>query len=140
MTEQIKKPKHNEFDNIFEIRKNYPHIEEKIAEALVGRLPRPPRTVGRAMIHVDVESFIRRLRQSNFKLPVWKIVIPDLGQKNGFIYYVIQGVNERNHIFKGTYGYSGTGPHESALVEEVLERMNCMVEIRSGDYLLRFVE
>jgi len=140
MSEQVKKPEHNKFDNIFEIRKDYPHIEEKIAEALVGRLPRPARRVGKALIHDDVESFIRRLRQSNFKLPVWKVVIPDLEQETGAIYYVIQGVSEWNHIFRGTFGYGGTGPHESALVEEVLDRMNCMIEVRNGDYLLGFVE
>jgi len=140
MAQETKKPEHNKHDNIFEIRKIYPHIDDAIAQAIVGKVPRSPRRVGNALIHDHVESFIRRIRQGNFKLPVWKIVIPDLEQENGVIYYVLQETQGSNNIFRGTYGYGGTGPHESALVEEVLIRMNCTIEVRNGDYLLGFIK
>jgi len=140
MSEQVKKPEHNKFDNIFEIRSKPFGWEDRIAEAMVGRVPRQPRRVGNALIHDDVESFVRRIRQGRFLLPVVKILMPELDFNSGSIYYVLRGKDEPNHIFRGTFGYGGTGPHESALVEEVLERMNCMMELRSGDYLLSFIE
>jgi len=140
MTEQVKKPEHNKLDNIFEIRKAWKGIEDRISEAMVGRVPRQPRRVGNALIYDDVEAFIRRIRQGNITLPIFKILMPELDFNSGSIYYVVRGMEGSNHIFRGTFGYGGTGPHESALVEEVLERMNCMIELRSGDYLLSFIE
>lgn len=140
MSQKVEKPEHNKYDNIFEIRKKFENWDDKISQVMMGKMPRSPRKVGNALVHDDVEAFVRRIRYGNFKLPLWKILIPCLDLKTGAIYYVLQGSEGANHIFKGTFGYEGIGPSESALVEEVLSRTGYPIEVRSGEYLLDFIE
>jgi hypothetical protein len=86
------------------------------------------------------------------KLPIWKILVPDLPPpekgKTGAVYYIVQTIRYRaggveklqSLLFRATFGYYGTGPHEAALIEEVFERQHLPLELRSADYLLGFLE
>ena len=140
MSHKVEKPEHNKQDDIFELRQSIKNWDDKIANILIGSIPRSPRVVCRAAIHYDVEAFARRIRYGNFRVPVIKILMPELDLKTSVIYYVLQGTDGVNHIFRGTSGYAGTGASESALVEEMLSRIGYPVELRSGDHLLSFIE
>jgi len=45
-----------------------------------------------------------------------------------------------NWITRTTYGYGGTGVHQSAVILELFEQMKAPIEVRTGDYLLSFLE
>lgn len=144
---QPEKPSHNQYDNIWEIRtqgyrgRGYPP-ERWIKEIQKGPPDLPHEEeltkVGRGLIFHDVEDFCRALLFTQIKLPVWKIVVPDLKQPNGAIYYLAENTKGQSYCFRGTYGYAGTGPHESAKIEAILEARGLNLEVRNGDYLLQF--
>jgi hypothetical protein len=137
------KPEHNRYDNIWEIRRRYPSAEllkEMISKVRVAEISAEDfLQIGRALIFHDVKKFIRGVLQKRMiRLPIWKIVVPRLNGKTGAIYYIAYG-EDYNRIFRGTFGYCGTGPHESALIEAVFEAYELYFEVRDGDYLLGFL-
>jgi len=68
--------------------------------------PRKP-----VLYHLSPGSFLwSLLDEPEIKLPVWKILTPRPGTRQGAIYYIADG-KHRLHVFRGTYGYSGIGPH-----------------------------
>jgi len=141
---KLEKPKHNRFDNIWEIRQTgYPPEHE--VDRIFKTKPRFKRTarLGKARIFDDVHHFIRTVglylaSGRRVHLPAWKIVVPRLEGATGAIYYIVNA-EPRNLVFRGTFGYYGTGPHESALVEACFERLGLFFEVRDGDYLLSFI-
>ena len=143
----MEKPKHNCFDNIWEIRQTGYPTKEQIAEifekAYVGidiSDSHNVTSIENGLIYHHVEDFIRTvLQKRSIKLPVWKIVIPSLEGKSGAIYYIVC-CDDYNFVFRGTFGYWGTGPHESALIETIFEQHDLFFEVRDGDYLLNFFE
>lgn len=138
--ETIKKPEHNRYDNIYEIRMEHKYGERALkqffeelrhveSDYFVLR-PRKP-----VFYHKEPESFLKALTKG-FHAPVWKIVIPRLEEPHtGSIYYIAR-TDDAIHVFRGTFGYWGVGPHQSALIEEFLDRLGVPVEVRDGDYLL----
>ena len=141
---QVQKPKHNKFDNIWEIRQTGYPSEELFLEAtkqvqVIDISTRDVAQIGGALIFHDVRKFIHSILQKHgVKIPIWKIVIPQLERDNGAIYYIAE-CKDYNRIFRGTYGYGGTGPHESALVEACFEKFGLCFEVRNGDYLINFL-
>ena len=141
---QVQKPKHNRYDNIYEIRQTGYPSEEQFLEAtkrvqVIDISTRDVTQIGRGLIFRDVRKFIHSvLQKGGIRLPIWKIVIPRLEGHTGAIYYVAEG-KDYNRIFRGTFGYGGTGPHESALIEACFEEHGLFFEIRGGDYLLNFL-
>jgi len=138
------KPEHNQFDNIYELRMKNDYGQRTLAEILEGRRPllvdeielRPSK---RIVDHRTPESFIGRiLRLGRFKHPLWKVVCPRPRGETGAIYYIVDAI-DTVHIFRGTYGYMGTGPHQSALIEEFMETHGLRLELRDGDYLLTLI-
>lgn len=142
---RVEKPKHNQYDNIWEIRQTgYPHKEmfERCTKPVqVIDISTPDVTqIGGAYIFRDVEKFIHAILQKHgVSLPIWKIVIPRLDAKTGAIYYIAEIKGGVNHVFRGTFGYGGTGPHESALIEACFEKFGLYFEVRDGDYLINFL-
>lgn len=137
-----KKPVHNRFDNIWDIRKEWQRrINEEIKEAL----QKPPRTdlhvvytpSKEIVLHHSVEDFISSIHRIPIRLPAYKMLAPDLDVPSGAIYYVVEDADTKNlHIFRGTYGYGGRGCIESAIVEEYLDRRGVSLELRSPDLLM----
>lgn len=141
---EIHKPKHNIHDNIHEIRRTgYPNKEllSEVTKRVQGIdvSTDDVKQIGKTLIFYDVKKFIHSVLQKSIRLPIWKIVIPRLDGGSGAIYYVACG-KDHNSIFRGTFGYGGTGPHESALIEAAFESFNLNFEVRDGDYLLGFLE
>jgi len=137
-------PQHNKYDNIFKIRqKGYP-TEEQLAEALrdpkgqVGKIRYTE--LGRGVIMHDIEAFLQRMARGNIKLPIWKILCPSLNREGGAIYYIFEDLDYHSFAFRGTYGYWGTGCHESAMIEALAEKLGLQFEVRDGDYLLNFFQ
>jgi len=60
------------------------------------------------------------------RLPVFKVIIP-CGSM-GANYYIVRGeIFEGREVivfFRGTYGYAGAGPHQSAFVENSSSSLN----------------
>ncbi len=81
-------------------------------------------------------KFVKSLRV--VKLPVFKVVIP-CGSM-GANYYIVTGEiikgKEVIVFFRGTYGYAGAGPHQSAFVEKFFKLFKYPIQTRCGDYLL----
>jgi hypothetical protein len=143
---QVEKPRHNQYDNIWEIRQSgYPtteQIKELLEKPYAGTdiSGSEVQAIGKGLIYRHVEAFIRTvLLKRSIKLPIWKIVIPSLETKSGAIYYIVC-CDDGNFGFRGTFGYWGTGPHESALIETIFEQHKLYFEVRDGDYLLNFFE
>jgi len=139
----LEKPKHNRFDNIWEIRQTGYPSERQIEEVLKKKAWfKRTYKIGKAKMFDSVHHFIYTVaRKSKIHLPIWKIVIPRLGRgqsRVGAIYYIVRTEKEAL-IFRGTYGYFGTGPHESALIEAAFEKLGFPFEVRDGDYLLSFL-
>jgi len=141
------KPEHNQYDNIWEIRQktysNEDQVQQIIRELRKSQgydISTPDVTqIGDALVFSDVKKFVGCTLGKHFiRLPVWKIVIPRLEGDAGSIYYVAE-TKDYNYIFRGTYGYGGTGPHESALVEACFEKCGLSFEVRDGDYLINFL-
>jgi len=139
------KPKHNQYDNIWEIRQaGYPS-PEGMKNALKRRpLSTRRHRIGKALVYDCVEDFLQScVRMKQIRMPIFKIIIPDLGRSNtGAIYYIVTELTdtrERVHIYRATYGYYGTGPHEAALIESVFDYLHSSIELRSGDFLLGFI-
>jgi hypothetical protein len=147
MKEQKTKPKHNEYDNIWEIRQSGYPTDEQIKEILekpyVGTdiSGSEVQGIGKGLIYRNAESFIQTvIRKKSIHLPVWKILLPGLDdRKVGAVYYIVN-CDDYNFAFRGTYGYWGTGPHESALIEAIFESSKLFFEVRDGDFLLNFFE
>ena len=143
----MEKPKHNKFDNIWEIRQSGYPSKEQIADIFEKPYagidisdPQNVTGIGKGLIYHRVEDFIRTvLQKRSIKLPIWKIVIPLLEGKSGAIYYIVC-CSDYTFCFRGTFGYWGTGPHESALIEAIFEQHGLTFEVRDGDYLLNFFE
>ena len=77
------------------------------------------------------------LKMTNFKFPVWKVICPRPDNpKVGAVYYIVKQDLSTSHVFRGTYGYYGTGCHESALIEKMFEMLKFPITVRDGDYLL----
>ena len=88
-------------------------------------------------VHQTVESFLKALAQSNIALPMMRICTP--WGETGDVYYVFEDADApRIHMFRGTYGYGGTGPHQSATIEAWIAkwRPGVSIETRNGAYLL----
>lgn len=140
---QSEKPKWNRYDNIFEIIRDTPTrvMNENIEDAIKRSLHRGY-LYGKAYIHREPGSFISNMRRGSVLMPVWKIMVPGLDKPSvGAIYYVYQrGKDGETHIFRGTFGYGGTGPHESAMIEYEMTRRHLQIEIRDVDALLGFME
>ncbi|MCD6593127.1 hypothetical protein J7L00_03485 [Candidatus Bathyarchaeota archaeon] len=149
MSEKVEeKPKHNRFDNIWEIRKSRgfeTRFGDFLRDVKMLSLERFKRDVRSNMLtyvyYLTPESWVRSLTsKSSVSLPIWKILIPDVpGASVGAIYYIFKDAMGVAHVFRGTYGYGGSGPHESALIEEFLERNGYPIEFRGGDYLLDII-
>jgi len=135
------KPEWNKFDNIWEIRQTYKLAKQEVLTILGGKRPycrELPVHLGRALIFRHVEGFIFAVsQQKKFELPVWKILCPDLEQRDkGAIYYVVRAPIG-NFVFRGTYGYRGVGPHQSALVETYFhEILGASFAVRDADYFI----
>jgi len=139
VTEKTKtKPEWNRWDNIWEIRESGYPSEEQVEEVLSTE-PMFKRThrIGKAIIFDNEDHFIQVVGKSKVKLPVWKVLCPHLDNPNqGAIYYIVQ-TEERNLVFRGTYGYWGVGPHQSAMIEHIFQKVyHLYFDVRSGDYLL----
>jgi len=128
------KPEHNQFDNIWEIRQSYPHIESWIELDLKKAKGEGIERIGNANICYYIEDFLKTLVSAKrIELPVYKILFPsEEGKRIGHIFYVAK-CDDVYHIFRGTYGYGGTGPHESARVEHLLEKIGLSIDLRYGD-------
>lgn len=130
------------FGDVSKLKKKY--SEEEVLSILRS----PPREYTMQEIPVEkikriyfafAEDFIRFVvRLESFKLPVFKVVIP-CGH-TGANFYVVEGKTRKGEkviaFFRGTYGYGGEGPHQSALVEKFFEILRVPLEVRCGDYLL----
>ena len=87
--------------------------------------------------HMTPESWLRALvTAAAVKLPLWRVITP--WGSDGAVYYVFYDEEDRVHVFRGTYGYGGCGPHQSALIEAFIDRYlgGLYFENRDGDYLL----
>ena len=121
----MKKPEHNLFDNIYEIRKT-PGFEAMFKDFLRGvagmapgrfkREARPRRLT--YIYYLSPEAWAYALISHRVQLPVWKILVSEPNSETGAIYYVFRDEEGVAHVFRGTYGYG------------------YMVERRNGDYLL----
>ena len=139
------KPKHNAFDNIYEIRRTpgfEVRFEDFLKDVSLERLGENARTYMLTYIYyLTPEAWIKSLiSKARVSLPIWKILIPDSPSSTiGAIYYIFKDEKGVAHVYRGTYGYGGCGPHESALIEEFLERNGYPIELRGGDYLLNIL-
>jgi len=144
MTEEtaVEKPEWNRYDNIFEVMQNQTveQLNDQLREAF-DKAKHKHKHNAQVVLHHDIECFLTAVHSIEVRLPLWKIVIPELDQpSHGAIYYVVETVRHEKHIFRGTFGYFGSGPHESALVEYLMTRVrHCWFEVRSGDYLMGFL-
>jgi len=80
-------------------------------------------------------KFVKSL--SVVKLPVFKVVVPC--GSTGANYYIVNGERFGKEViafFRGTYGYAGTGPHQSAFIEKFFKLFRYPMQTMSGDYLL----
>jgi len=138
--EAEEKPSWNKYDNIWEIRQSgYPSIE-KIERVLTTRPnPYPILRLGRGRIYTDVEHFIFDVTHTRpISLPLWKIILPKLDRRNVGVIYYVAASKSKNLLYRATYGYWGTGPHESALIEACFEKIGFSFDVRCGGYLLNF--
>jgi len=142
------KPEHNKYDNIWEIRREYfshgyDPLEEAVKRGKLRRKGYPTWTrLGRTRVYHHVEDFLKAvLHQRRIKLPVYKVLAPMEVRETdvGAIYYFVV-CDKYNLCFRGTYGYGGTGPHESALVEELFDRIGLPVELRSADFIITLLQ
>ena len=161
-------PSHNVFDNIWQIRKSGYPTEGQVREFLdlgkkgVGLPNKCDRAVqiGNGLLFDDEAQFVHSvLRALSIRLPVYKIVIPRMTvsstagewQKQGTLYYCVSGefpvdlrlwpkfpMDTTNIVFRGTYGYGGSGPCASAMIETIFAKRQYQIELRDGDYLLGF--
>jgi len=93
-------------------------------------------------LFATVTGFLQTVRTlDEVRLPVWKIVCPDLDSpEQGSIYYVVEDVHTAlTYAFRATFGYRGTGTHEAALIESILEKWRLYIEVKNADALLDFV-
>jgi len=143
MRSEVNKPKHNMFDNIYELRMRNGYGRRMLEEILRTkpwvnayeiRAPAKP-----LFYHASPGSFIHAvLRLKSIKHPVWKVIVPPMkeaGFPAGSIYYIVES-EDCIHFFRGTYDYEGSGPHQSAVVEEFFDRLGFTLELRTADYLL----
>lgn len=129
----------NEYDNLAKIKASMKITSETIKRIVSAPIKITRIDTDKAIIfyYHTVEGFLRSIyRLPTFSLPAWKVICPRLDNpKIGSIYYIVKS-NKYSHVFRGTYGYSGTGCHESALIEKIFEKNNWNFAIRDGDYLL----
>jgi len=126
----------------------YDRIDEReIEEAIVGEGFRTDDMLllttknGREIIQVYNEKlFIYMVAKAGvLEVPIWKVIIP--GIRDGMIsytganYYIMRSP-KKIVFFRGTYGYGGTGVHQSAFIEKALKMLRLPIDERDGDYLL----
>jgi len=158
--EQEQKPDWNRLDNIWEIMQSYHGIKQFVLEIFERRRKKVEfRQAGRFRFYRSGEDFVQIIAHlRGIRLPVYKIVIPDIQNLDivgdsyrftpmeGAIYYMVEEPSEGIlvrpiHLFRGTFGYGGTGPHESALVEYALTKVRkCCFDVRDADCLLSMME
>lgn len=150
MTTKTQPPTWNKYDNIWEIRQTS-NLKIRLNEILTKKSSLAGSSIGqrigqKAFLYDNVEDFICCLaEEKKVSMPLWKVICPDLEGSSGAIYYIARAMLDRSmlkeiHVFRGTYGYTGSGCVESALVEEYCTRKGMWFEVRSGDYLLTILE
>jgi len=134
------------YDHLNTLREGYAEqeLEEILSNRKVG-INRTYHRVGRACIFPDPEYFVQQVAKlERIDIPIFAIITPFTLDKNspGAIYWVVQKPDGRdeNWLTRTTYGYGGTGPHQSAVILELFERSKTPIEVRTGDYLLGFLE
>lgn len=137
------KPKHNRYDNIWEIRSEGYPTKSQLADAIAYR-PRLGDIMsyagGRILCYRSEEAFCSTLIRGRFKLPIWKVILPEPNASMGIIYYAAEDAEGRLHLFRGTYGYRGVGPHQSAFIEAFIEDvLGLSPELRGGDLLIDLI-
>lgn len=139
-TPQKLKPDHNKYDNIWEIAQSYGKHALKYIDwnseprGQIAELAKP-------IIFLSTgEDFVKALFKLDIiKLPIWKVLIPTPENPcEGAIYYIAE-TEDFTYVFRGTYGYYGSGPHQSAIVEVAIADLKLPVELRGGDYLLTLI-
>lgn len=141
-----KKPEHNKYDNIFEIRQER---QDSLMYKIEDELRRGdiddyfPIKEG-IYYYRSLGGFFKRvllfMTDKGIDLPVLKIVCPHLEWNIGAIYYIVRHDKTRERaVYRGTYGYRGTGCHESACIEEFLHRIKITpscIKLLDADRLL----
>ncbi len=90
----------------------------------------------------DEYAFVRYVASLESVQAAYKVVIPR-NVSTGANYYIVHGVDKQGEVvafFRGTYGYAGTGPLQSAFVELAFKMLKIPLEIRDGDYLLSLLK
>jgi len=134
---------YNKYDNIDEIKRAHPLSREELERIAKGKTSHSKHfiRIKRTLYIYDVDYFLYRLhRLKSFRLPFWKVVIPSLDNRNiGAIYYFVRG-KPSNLLFRATFGYWGTGPHEAAKIEQFVEHFfGDVFEVRDGDLLIQLI-
>jgi len=102
------------------------------------------RKIGKGRMFYDPIYFVKKVAKlRSFRLPIWAFIAPLTPEKStvGAIYWAVDNPNGRDEIWltRTTFGYGGTGPHQSAVILEFFEKRGIPIEARTGDYLLRFL-
>jgi len=156
MSKKIEIPEYNKYDNIWQIKKEHPEPIENIKAYMEGKTKHGLRITffkGGSRVkntykvrHAPyfIHLVWRIAKKLGIELPIWKAVCPDLDRPDqGSIYYIVhyrtKKGKDRALMFRGTYGYWGTGPHESALIEQFFEHLKWPIEVRGPDYLLDLI-
>jgi len=89
----------------------------------------------------DPIYFVKKVAKlRSFRLPIWAFIAPLTPEKStvGAIYWAVDNPDGRDEIWltRTTFGYGGTGPHQSAVILEFFERLGGRIEVRSVDCLL----
>jgi len=132
----------------FEITECFEKVTEPELDLLIEKTRFNGYKILKARSPKDFLSSIAYMYKS-IHVPVWKVVIPKVDkygcvEGQGAIYYIVRGILKNNSkaivVFRGTYGYHGTGPYESAFVEKGLKFLGMSIEERDGDYLLTLLD
>ena len=101
-------PAYDRYDNIAEIKEEHPVSVKELEKIATGKalMFRGGERIRKTYYVNDCNYFIyliEKMRKIGVKLPLWKIVIPDLkNPRQGSIYYIIRG-EKRNLMFRGTF-------------------------------------
>jgi len=89
--------------------------------------------------HHSPESWLKALLTAGcVMLPLYRVFTP--WGPEGAVYYIFEDSRGYVHVFRGTYGYGGTGPHQSALIEAFVEKLGLPFVNRDGDHLLSLIK
>jgi len=137
------------YDHLNKLREGYAERELKEILSRPDRFYQKPHRLGiwsrLTRIFPDPEYFVKKVSKlKSFTIPVFAIITPfELGKDSpGAIYWIVLNPNANNGVrwvTRTTYGYGGTGPHQSAVILEFFEKRGIPIEARTGDYLLRFL-